>query len=163
MCAATVSFIRCFVFCCYSAPWLACRQVGEPGWHAVRREFGRSVFRPDDTLDRQALGALVFGQPERLKTLNRLMQSHIMWAFLHQLFLAFAWRWQRVVVVDVPLLFETNMQFICSDVLVVAASEELQLQRVMARDGLEEDAVRQRIAAQWYCLQNLVVCKTVAH
>ncbi len=123
-------------------------EVGEPGWQAVRREFGRSVFRDNDTLDRAALGELVFGNRERLKTLNRIMQKHILSAFIKHLMIAFFWRFSRVCVLDVPLLYETNMHWLCSDVLVIACPEDVMLQRVVVRDGLDAASAQRRIDAQ---------------
>ncbi len=123
-------------------------EVGEPGWQAVRREFGRSVFRDNDTLDRAALGELVFGNRDRLKTLNRIMQKHILSAFIKHLMIAFFWRFSRVCVLDVPLLFETNMHWLCSDVLVISCPEDVMLQRMFARDGLDAASAQRRIDAQ---------------
>lgn len=55
----------------------------------------------------------MFGQPDRLKALNRIIHSHIQHVFIKHLLVAFFWRFSRVVVLDAPLLFETNMQYIC--------------------------------------------------
>lgn len=75
--------------------------MGEPGWQAIKNEFGRSVFADDDSLDRKKLGDLVFGNADALNKLNALMRSHIRWAFIKHLLVAFVWRFSRVVIIDV--------------------------------------------------------------
>jgi dephospho-CoA kinase len=112
------------------------------------------VSHSDDTLDRKKLGDLVFGQPDKLRLLNKLMRSHIQRAFVRHLLYAFFWKWARVVVLDVPLLFEQNLHYLCSEVLVVGAPEAVMVQRVMQRDQCDEPAARQKIAAQWYIAQD---------
>ncbi len=50
---------------------------------------------------------------------------------------------------QVPLLYEQSMQYICSEVLVISASEERMISRVTFRDRISEEDARKRIAAQW--------------
>lgn len=93
------------------------------------------VSRPDGGIDRRALGQRVFGDTPALRRLE---------AILHPLVradkAAFLARWRRrrcpLVVLDVPLLYETGGDRQCDAVLVVSAPAFLQRQRVLARPGM---------------------------
>jgi dephospho-CoA kinase len=86
-------------------------------------------------LDRQALGAKVFGNPAALKQLERIL--HPMIGRIREKFLIqAALRRKPVVVLDVPLLFETGGEREMDILAVVSAPEFLQRQRAMARNGM---------------------------
>jgi dephospho-CoA kinase len=127
---------------------LIAREVVEPGTEglaAVVAEFGEGVLRPDDTLDRPALGAIVFADPDRLAALN---------AIVHPLVdrrsreLEAAAGQGDVVVHDVPLLTENGLAPKYDVVVVVDASPETQLDRLVRLRGMAEDDARARMAAQ---------------
>ena len=86
-------------------------------------------------VDRQALGALVFGKPAKLQKLEKIL--HPLARQKQAEFLAVAARRrQRLVVLDIPLLFETGGHERCDGVVVVSAPALVQKQRVMARPGM---------------------------
>jgi len=129
---------------------LLAREVVEPGNPALAEivaEFGPSVLRPDGRLDRPALGAIVFADAARRARLNAithprvgvLMQSRVAEALASD---------APLVVVDVPLLFEGSRQSQFEGVMLVWVPAELQLRRLVERDGMGEDEARARIAAQ---------------
>ena len=112
----------------------------------IRAQFGDEVFAPDGTLDRVKLGEIVFdSQPHR-----RLLEG-----IIHPLVQNRVWQeiesagqnGIKVVVLDVPLLFETGMDVLCDEVWTVTAGEETQIARVMAR-GLTAQQAQARIASQ---------------
>ena len=76
---------------------------GQPAWHEIRKEFGVMVFNYDNTLDRKKLGDVVFGNRERLNTLNRIMAFYILFAFVNEFFAHFFIKMNRVIVLDVCL------------------------------------------------------------
>ena len=89
----------------------------------------------DGAIDRAALGRLVFADPEALKRLEGILHPLVRTA--ERRFLARARRRRRkLVVLDIPLLFETGGQARCDKVLVVSAPRRIQLARVMARPGM---------------------------
>ena len=129
---------------------LVAREVVEPGTEGLRRiveEFGESVLRPDGTLDRPALGARVFSDPEALATLN---------AIVHPLVGSRTGELQEqakasgaaVLVHDVPLLVENGLAPLYDVVVVVAARPQTQLDRLVRLRGMAEEEARQRLAAQ---------------
>lgn len=124
------------------------REVVEPGTAglaAVVETFGREILTADGTLDRPALGAIVFADPARLAALN---------AVVHPLVGARSAELERaagsdaVVVHDVPLLTENGLAPLYDLVVVVDASPETQLDRLVRLRGMTEADARARMAAQ---------------
>ncbi|MEU5373297.1 dephospho-CoA kinase [Streptomyces sp. NPDC005951] len=120
-------------------------EPGTPGLAAVVEEFGPDVLTAEGTLDRPALGALVFADDGRRAALN---------AIVHPLVGARAAERERaapedaVVVHDVPLLTENGLASFYDLVVVVDASTETQLDRLVRLRGMTESDARARMAAQ---------------
>jgi dephospho-CoA kinase len=120
-------------------------EPGTPGLAAVVEEFGEDILRPDGTLDRDRLGAIVFADDARREALN---------AIVHPLV---GRRMQElvedapddaVVVYDVPLLTENDLAGLYDLVVVVDTPVEEQVRRLTELRGMTEEAARARIAAQ---------------
>ncbi|WP_461394051.1 dephospho-CoA kinase [Deferrisoma sp.] len=127
------------------------RQVVKPGTEgleAVRAAFGDGVLRPDGSLDREALGRIVFADAEARERLNRILHPRIQDEVDRRVREAVAADPKALVVYDVPLLFETKAKGRFDLVVVVYVPPELQLRRLMLRDGLAEKEAGQRLAAQ---------------
>lgn len=127
------------------------RQVVQPGKPALREivaEFGWSILSADGTLNRKKLGLLVFSDPAKLDRLNLITHPYIL-AEIRQVLERFrASSTCRVIVLDVPLLFEVGLERLVDEVWVVAVDYHTQLKRLIKRDNLTEDEARSRIAAQ---------------
>ncbi|HEV7679227.1 MAG TPA: dephospho-CoA kinase [Candidatus Dormibacteraeota bacterium] len=126
------------------------REVVEPGTPAlgeIAAEFGPAVIRPDGTLDRGALGAIVFADGARRARLNAITHPRV-GALMAERIAAALSGGAPLVVVDIPLLFEGARQDQFEGVLLVWAPPAVQLQRLVERDGWVEEEARQRIAAQ---------------
>lgn len=126
------------------------RQVvapGSAGAEAVRARFGPGVLGADGVVDRRALAAIVFADPQARRDLERIVHPAV-YAAIGDWFdrLPPSTRW---AVADIPLLFETGRQAEFDRVVVVACTPAEQLRRVMARDGLTEADARGRRDAQW--------------
>lgn len=132
-----------------SADQLA-REAVVPGsatLQALTERFGRSILLPDGTLDRAALAARVFSDPQARADLNRITHPAIA-ALAEERLATLRDRRPSLVVYEAPLLFEAGAERRVDAVLVVSAGEEQQMARLMARDGLSEGEARARIAAQ---------------
>ncbi|MDQ0983867.1 dephospho-CoA kinase [Streptomyces sp. V2I9] len=120
-------------------------EPGTPGLAAVVEEFGPGILTVEGTLDRPALGTLVFADDERRAALN---------AIVHPLVGARAAELERaapedaVVVHDVPLLTENGLAPFYDLVVVVDAAAETQLDRLVRLRGMTESDARARMAAQ---------------
>jgi dephospho-CoA kinase len=121
---------------------------GQPAYLKIVEEFGPAVVQEDATLDRKALGAIVFADPARRKRLEEithpaigLRQQRILSALDEEEF-------EGIVIWDVALLFETGGVARMDRVVVVYTDPDTELARLMAREGIPEQQARARIATQ---------------
>jgi dephospho-CoA kinase len=107
-----------------------------PGGAAVKAvEAAFPGVKQGKAIDRAALGRIVFGDPQALRRLEKIL--HPLVAKAERRFLARCRRERRpLVVLDIPLLFETGGERRCDGVIVVSAPRAIQLARVMARPGM---------------------------
>ena len=120
---------------------------GEPALDEVATRFGRDVIRPDGTLDRGRVGGIVFADAEARRDLERITHPRIMELMQERIAAALAGP-APLVAIDVPLLFESAREGMFEGVLLVYAPRDVQLRRLRERNGLDEDAALQRLAAQ---------------
>jgi len=123
---------------------------GTPALASVVARFGRSVLEADGTLNRAALGRVVFSDEAARRDLEAIVHPAV-YDLIESWFdeLAATSPPPPVGIVDIPLLFETGRDRDVDVIVVAACRPEQQLARLMARDGLDEASARQRIAAQW--------------
>lgn len=129
----------------------AARAVLNPGGsvlQTIASEWGSDVLNPDGTLNRPALGAKIFADDRARRKLNAIMHPPILRLLRAQIEAAQDDFPLSLIAVEVPLLFETNLQFWFDRVLTVAASRDVQIARLRGRDGLTQTQAEQRIAAQ---------------
>ena len=120
-------------------------EPGTPGLAAVVEAFGQEVLAADGSLDRPRLGSIVFADPDRLAVLNSIVHP-LVGARSRELEQAAAE--DAVVVHDVPLLAENGLAPLYDVVIVVDASPETQLDRLVRLRGMTEQDARARMAAQ---------------
>ena len=120
---------------------------GQPATRAVLARYGSKVQgEGEEALDRAALGRIVFADEKERRWLEALVHPLVRQRYERELAaLADA----PTVVLMVPLLFEAELEALCSEVWLVDCGEDQQLQRLMVRDGLGEEEARRRLAAQW--------------
>jgi dephospho-CoA kinase len=123
-----------------------------PGTSELARvvaEFGPGVLRPDGSLDRAAMAAIVFGDAERLATLNGIVHPYVA-ARVAEIMarLEESGTTDAIVVHDVPLLVEKQLAPNYDLVVVVDTSEDTQLRRLVEIRGMSEPEARARMAAQ---------------
>ncbi|MFD9241985.1 dephospho-CoA kinase [Streptomyces sp. NPDC059556] len=133
-------------------------EPGTPGLAAVVEAFGEGVLTAEGTLDRPKLGSIVFADADRLAALN---------AIVHPLVGARSAELESragtgdVVVHDVPLLTENGLAPLYDLVVVVDASPETQLDRLVRLRGMAESEARARMSAQATRAQRLDVADLV--
>lgn len=109
--------------------------------------FGVGILTEEGTLNRRALGAIVFSDPASLEALNAITHHHVMQEIrkrLEQLRRADT----RAAVIDAPQLFEAGADRDCNVIVSVIADKRLRLDRIMRRDGIDAEAAMRRIEAQ---------------
>ena len=126
------------------------RSLTAPGGEAlpaIREIFGDEVFFADGTLDRRALGAVVFADIAARHALEGIIHPRVQRIALEMADAARA-AGEDAVLLDVPLLFETGMDALCDVTWVISADIEERIRRVMSRDGLSREDAEARFASQ---------------
>lgn len=125
-------------------------ELMEPGaanWTKIVAEFGPDFLNADQKINRKKLGQLVFNDKEALARLNKLSHPTIKASIISSME-DYREQEARVVVVDIPLLFEGKFAELFDAVLLVDVNEATQVERLMARDQIDEATAKQKIAAQ---------------
>ncbi len=126
------------------------RIVVEPGTETLQQiaqAFGEEIILPDGQMDRKKVGDLIFHDPKKRKQLNDIIHPAIRKEMLRQ-------RDEHLrngalnVVMDIPLLFESQLQHFVERILVVSVTEENQLTRLMERNQLSFEEAKARISSQ---------------
>lgn len=124
------------------------QRPGQPVLAAIAQEFGPGVLTAEGELDRAALGRLVFGDPDRLATLNGIVHPAVKDESQRRFRAAFDADPQAVVVYDVPLLAEARGAGEWDRVVVAHAPAEVRVARLVENRGMAEDEARARVASQ---------------
>ena len=127
------------------------REVVEPGtpaYNDIVSFFGRTILLSDGSIDRKALGDIIFNDLEKKKRLDAIVHPRVYQRTEALIADISTTSPDAVIILDIPLLLETGMRKNLAEVIVVYVPETLQLQRLMARDQIDADAARARIRSQ---------------
>ena len=122
--------------------------------------FGPAVLGADGGVDRRALGAIVFGHPERLRQLEALVHPAVREALLAKVRALPA---DAIGALDAIKLVESGYAPFCHGLWIVTCPEEIQMQRLTQQRGLSEEEARARIAAQPPIEAKLPLATAVIH
>lgn len=129
---------------------IVARLVVEPGRETLKeivKTFGEEILTEKGELDRPKLGSIVFNDEEKRKQLNSIIHPAIRQEMLRQRDEHIE-NGAKVVIMDIPLLFESKLQHFVDKILVVTVSEEVQLKRLMERNNFSEEEAKARIGSQ---------------
>jgi dephospho-CoA kinase len=120
----------------------------QPAYHEIVRHFGFEILDAQGEIDRKRLAAVVFADPEKLRTLNGIVHPRVLdrVAQLEEAFLLAEPR--AVVLVDAALLYEAGVADRFRKIIVTWCRPEQQLERLMAKMGLSREEAERRIAVQ---------------
>ena len=121
-------------------------EPGQPATEAVLERFGPGVVSSGGVVDRRALGAIVFNNQDERRWLEQLVHPIVRQRSDQELVQLDT---NPAVVLMSPLLFESGLAALCSETWLVDCDESQQLQRLMARDQLNEAEAQARMNAQW--------------
>lgn len=125
-------------------------ELTAPGGEAlpgIREAFGRLVFFPDGTLNREVLAALVFSNEAERETLNKVTHPLILNRLRENIEICRKMG-ALIVVLDVPLLFEVGAQELADITVCTTSPLEVQIERMRTRSGLGREQAMKRIASQ---------------
>ncbi|NXW04246.1 DCAKD protein, partial [Fregetta grallaria] len=127
------------------------REVVQPHFQAYQqivRYFGTEILLENGEINREALGNIIFSHPEKRQLLNSITHPEIQKEMLKQILKYFVLGY-RYVILDIPLLFETNrLPKFMKYTVVVYCDPRTQLSRLMKRNGLSQAEAEARIASQ---------------
>ncbi|QUW22687.1 dephospho-CoA kinase [Sporosarcina sp. Marseille-Q4063] len=126
------------------------RQVVEPGTSVIQEiseHFGDGVLNEDGSLNREKLGERIFKNEDERNKLNAIIHPAIRNEMIRQ---KEQWisKGARTVIMDIPLLFESKLQSFVEKIIVVSVTPEVQKERLMARNKLNEQEAVERINSQ---------------
>ncbi|MCP9452648.1 MAG: dephospho-CoA kinase [Nitrospira sp.] len=123
-------------------------EPGKPAWREIIKQFGRAVLNPDQTINRRALGSLVFRDPAKRKQLEHIIHPRVAREQQRLIREARARNPRAVIVYDVPLLFEAGIGKQVDYIVVVSSDRNTQIARLQKRDGLSRAEALRRINSQ---------------
>jgi dephospho-CoA kinase len=121
--------------------------VGTPAYHAIVERWGQSVTAPDGPIDRQELRQRVFSDSEQLEALNAIVHPEVQ-RLRDQLVDEARRRGDRIVVCDIPLLFERRLADQFDRIVLVDAPRPVRMERLVRDRGLETTEAMKMIASQ---------------
>lgn len=119
-------------------------EPGQPALRAVVEYFGQQILQEDGTLDRQKLGEIVFNEPKERLKLDTILDPYLRGAIIGDI----KSHDEPLVIADIPLMFEKGYEDAMDQVAVVYVPREIQLERLMSRDGLDEETAMKKIQSQ---------------
>jgi dephospho-CoA kinase len=122
-------------------------ELGTVAFEKIVRRWGQQVLAPDGHLDRSALRRIVFADHEQLEELNQIVHPEVERLRIRLVDQARK-RGDRIVVCDIPLLFERHMTDRFDRIILVDAHRALRLERLVKDRGLRETEAMEMIAAQ---------------
>lgn len=121
---------------------------GKPAWREIVELFGKTVLKQDRSLNRQALGSIVFRNPIKRRQLERIIHPRVAREQTRLTKQAARRDPSAIVIYEVPLLFEAGVDKRVNKIIVVTADRETQIARLEKRSGLSHAEAIRRINSQ---------------
>lgn len=127
------------------------REVVEPGqeaWQGILQRFGEGMLLDNNQINREKLGALVFTDTQARTDINNIVHPAVR-KRMNQLAELAEEEGIPLIVLDIPLLFESGLQHMVDQIIVVYCPAAIQLDRLMKRNGFTKEEALHRIESQW--------------
>lgn len=121
--------------------------ISEPAYQLILERFGTEILQHDGEIDRQKLGAVIFQDEEKRILLNEIVHPEVRRRMTEKKEAAIK-RGEKVVVLDIPLLFESKLTYMVDKTILVYVDAAVQLNRLIKRNGLSEEEALARINSQ---------------
>ena len=122
-------------------------EVGEDAYFKIVGAFGRSILHEDRTINRQKLGEVIFNNEQKRKILNSIVHPAVR-EKMNRLKTEYIEKGEKIIVLDIPLLFESKQTHLVEKVILVYVDRDVQLKRLMERNGLSMEEAEARINSQ---------------
>jgi len=123
-------------------------EQGNPGYNKVVKCFGNEILNPDGSVNRTALGRIVFVDAEKLKQLNEISHPIIAEMIQKEFEESVSDSNGGIVFLEAALLIEANWYKVCGYIWVVSLDPTIALRRLQKRDNLSETEAKLRVGAQ---------------
>jgi dephospho-CoA kinase len=122
-------------------------EKGEPAYQKIVAEFGDDIVLPDGDIDRQKLGSIIFHKAEKRQLLNSIVHPEVRKRMNDQVEAARV-SGEQVIVLDIPLLFESKLTHMVEKTILVYVDRDIHLKRLMERNDLTLEEAEARIKSQ---------------
>jgi dephospho-CoA kinase len=122
-------------------------KVGEEAYAQIVATFGQDILQANGEIDRAKLGAIVFHNEQERKKLNAIVHPAVRRRMMEEKE-AYVQNGAKTIVLDIPLLFESELTNFIDKVIVVYVDDEVQLERLMKRNGFSKEEALARIRSQ---------------
>jgi dephospho-CoA kinase len=137
-------------------------EKGQPAYEKILAEFGDNILLPNEEIDRPKLGSIIFHQSEKRQLLNGIVHPEVRKRMKRQIEEAKE-QGEEIVVLDIPLLFESKLMYMVDKTLLVYVDNAIQLQRLMARNHLSKQEAEARIQSQMPLAEKVGLADEVIH
>jgi len=135
-------------------------EKGEHAYNKIIAEFGQEILMEDGEIDRPKLGSIIFHQAEKRKLLNEITHPEVRKRMKEQVENAKKNK-EEVVVLDIPLLFESKLTNLVDKTILVFVDNETQLQRLIVRNNLSVEDAEARIRSQMPLSEKVMLADAV--
>jgi dephospho-CoA kinase len=122
-------------------------KAGEEAYKQIIKTFGQDILQENGEIDRAKLGAIVFYNEQERKKLNAIVHPAVRRRMLAEKE-AYVQKGAKTIVLDIPLLFESELTHLIDKIIVVYVDDDIQLERLMKRNGFSEEEALARIRSQ---------------
>ncbi|MBO9130602.1 dephospho-CoA kinase [Bacillus sp. 165] len=122
-------------------------EAGEEAYSQIVQVFGETILLSNGEIDRAKLGSIIFHNEDKRLLLNSIVHPAVRKRMNEQKDLCIQ-AGERAVILDIPLLFESNLKHLVEKVLLIYVDKDIQLERLMKRNNLSEEEAKARIASQ---------------
>ncbi|HPD56174.1 MAG TPA: dephospho-CoA kinase [Smithellaceae bacterium] len=124
------------------------QKPGRAAWEKVVGYFGQDILLTDKRIDRGKLAGIVFSDPRKREILNELVHPYVFLEWHDHLEKIARQQKNAIIIAAVPLLFEVKREHLFDVTVLVLATEEDQLKRLMTRNNLSREEAQKRIQSQ---------------
>jgi len=135
-------------------------EKGEPAYLKIVAEFGQEILLPNEEIDRAKLGSIIFHQADKRQLLNEIVHPEVRKRMNSKIDQAKQNK-EKIVVLDIPLLFESKLTYLVDKTLLVYVDENIQLQRLIDRNSLTSVDAIARIHSQMPLAEKVSIADAV--
>lgn len=135
-------------------------EQGEEAYKQIIQHFGKSILLNDGSINRPKLGEIIFNNEEERLALNNIVHPAVRKRMNEKKANAIS-KGETIIVMDIPLLFESNLTYMVDKILLVYVDEAIQLQRLMMRNNYSQEEAIVRIKSQMPLIEKKKKADTV--